>query len=93
MSYYPPNRCAVCGKRISPGHKLCTICEAEYPCNQCTNKVKTVCMCKQWKKWFHLQWERFYRPKQKNHEKAAIDNKNGENNNKSPLDDNRGLDM
>lgn len=93
MSVFYINRCSICGSRIPRGQKLCDICESEYPCNKCTNKVKTVCMCKQWKRWFHLQWEHLHRPKQKNHENAPFDNKIPENNNKSPLNDNRGLDM
>ena len=56
-------RCAICGAIIPQDQRLCTICESTYPCDNCTNKVKSVCMCNRWKRWFHLQWEKFYRKK------------------------------
>ncbi len=54
-------RCSICGARIPNTQSLCDICESTYPCHECTNKDKTVCMCKRWKRWFHLHWSRFSR--------------------------------
>lgn len=58
-------RCSVCKAIIPKGQKMCETCEIYYPCNKCTRDNKTTCMCKKWKKWFHLQWQLFYRPRKK----------------------------
>jgi len=63
MKYYSANRCSICGATIPKGQMRCAICKEEYPCSDCDRKDKSTCMCRQWKRWFHAQWERFYRPR------------------------------
>ena len=66
MSHFiPAHRCEICGKVIPSNKQRCDICEIAYPCEKCTNKVKSVCKCNRWKRWFSLQWEKFYREREK----------------------------
>jgi hypothetical protein len=75
MNPQKTNRCSICYAVIPHDQKLCPICNSYYPCIKCENKTKDQCMCRKWKKWFGLQWEKFHKTTPK-YKISQIDNKN-----------------